>query len=88
MIKAKSELFNGGASVQLSIKGSTKDLLLELKALCVGVLGSVEFPKKAGGEATLNERIAVLCDLLYTEGADDECAEDEDDGKSKNKRFS
>ena len=80
MIKAKSELFNGGASVQLSIKGSTKDLLLELKALCVGVLGSMEFPKKAGGEATLNERIAILCDLLYAEG--------EDDDESENKRFS
>lgn len=80
MIKAKSEQFNGGTSVQLSLKGTTKDLLLELKALCVGVLGSVEFPKKTGEEATLNERIAVLCDLLYTEGADDD--------ESENKRFS
>ena len=80
MIKAKAELFNGGASVQLSIKGTTKDLLMELKALCVGALGSMEFPKIDGSEAALNERIAILCDLLY--------AEDDDDGESKDKRFS
>lgn len=80
MIKAKSEQFNGGTSVQLSLKGTTKDLLLELKALCVGVLDSVEFPKKAGREATLNERIAIFCELLYME--------DEDDDEPKDKRFS
>ena len=74
MIKAKAELFNGGASVQLSLKGSTKDLLLELKALCVGALGSMEFPKIDGREATLDERIAILCELL---------SEDEDDGEQE-----
>jgi len=73
MIKAKSELFNGGASVQLSLKGTTKDLLLELKALCVGVLGSVEFPKKIDGrEATLDERIAILSELLSERDEDDD----------------
>lgn len=72
MIKAKSELFNGGASVQLSLKGTTKDLLLELKALCVGVLGSVEFPKIDGREATLDERIAILSELLSERDEDDD----------------
>ncbi len=73
MIKAKSELFNGGASVQLSLKGTTKDLLLELKALCVGVLGSVEFPKKIDGrEATLDERIVILSELLSERDEDDD----------------
>jgi hypothetical protein len=75
MIKAKSELFNGGASVQLSLKGTTKDLLLELKALCVGALSSMEFPKIDGREATLDERIEILCELL--------CEEDEDDGEQE-----
>ena len=76
MIKAKAELFNGGASVQLSLKGSTKDLLLELKALCVGALGSMEFPKIDGREATLDERIAILCELLSEEDEDDGEQED------------
>lgn len=73
MIKTKAELFNGGCSVQLSLKGTTKDLLLELKALCVGVLGSVEFPKKIDGrEATLDERIAILSELLSERDEDDD----------------
>lgn len=71
MIKAKSELLNGGASVQLSLKGTTKDLLLELKALCVGALSSMEFPKIDGREATLDERIEILCELL-SEGDEDD----------------
>ena len=75
MIKAKAELFVGGASVQLSLKGTTKDLLLELKALCVGALSSMEFPKIDRREATLDERIEILCELL--------CEEDEDDGEQE-----
>lgn len=77
MIKAKSELFGGGCSVQLEVKGSTKDLLLELKALCVGALSSMGITRKGETEELpLNERIKLFCEFLNMEDEDDGEQED------------
>ena len=71
MIKAKAELFNGGASVQLEAKGSTKDVLIELKSICVGALSSMGITRKGENEElSLEERIKLFCKLL-NEGDDE-----------------
>ena len=77
MIKAKSELFGGGCSVQLEVKGSTKDLLLELKSVCVGALSSIGFTRNGETEELpLDERIKLFCKLLSEEDEDDGEQED------------
>ena len=71
MIKAKAELFNGGCSVQLEVNGSTKDILIELKSVCVGALSSMGITRKGENEELpLEERIKLFCKLLNEE--DDE----------------
>ncbi len=77
MIKAKAELFNGGCSVQLEVKGSTKDLLLELKSVCVGTLSSMGITRKGESEELpLDERIKLFCKLLSEEDEGDGEQED------------
>lgn len=72
MIKAKAELFDGGCSVQLEVNGSTKDLLLELKSVCVGALSSIRITRKGETEELpLDERIKLFCEFL-SEGDEDD----------------
>lgn len=72
MLKAKAELFDSGCSVQLEVKGSTKDLLLELKSVCVGTLSSIGITRKGETEELpLDERIKLFCEFL-SEGDEDD----------------
>ena len=66
MIKTKVERVSGGVAQDLEAKGSTHDILIELKALNIGVLGSLSLSVN-GEEMTLDERIKLFCKIMNIE---------------------
>ena len=60
MIKTKTEKVDDGVIQELEAKGSTKNLLIELKALNIGLLSSLSF----GMELSIDERIALFCEFM------------------------
>ena len=69
MIKTKTEKVDDGIIQEVEAKGSTKDLLIELKALNIGLLSSLSFGK-FGKELSINERIALFCEFMKAEDDD------------------
>lgn len=63
MIKAKIEKVDDGVIQDLEAKGSTLDLLIELKALNIGLLSSLSF----GKGLSIDKRIALFCEFMKTE---------------------
>lgn len=66
MIKTKTEKVDDGVIQELEAKGSTKNLLIELKALNIGLLSSLSF----GKELSIDERIALFCEFMKAEDDD------------------
>ncbi len=66
MIKTKTEKVDDGVIQKLKAKGSTKDLLIELKALNIGLLSSLSF----GKELSIDERIVLFCEFMKAEDDD------------------
>lgn len=66
MIKTKVDSMSNTAITQeLEIKGSTYQILEELKALTIGVLNSMDITsRKDQSELTLDDRIELFCQLL------------------------
>jgi hypothetical protein len=66
MIKTKVESISSNAvSQELEVQGSTKVLLLELRALVTGVLNNMTLSAKGTDrELTIDERIDLFCKLM------------------------
>lgn len=66
MIKTKVDSMGKNAVTQeLEIKGSTYQILEELKALTIGVLNSMDIThRKDNSELTMDDRIELFCQLL------------------------
>ena len=66
MIKTKVESISSNAVYQeLEVQGSTKVLLLELRALVTGVLNNMTLSAKGTDrELTIDERIDLFCKLM------------------------
>lgn len=66
MIKTKVDSMGKAAITQdLEVKGSTSQILVELKALTIGVLNSMDITRrKDQSELTLDDRIELFCKLL------------------------
>lgn len=69
MIKTKTEKVDNGVIQELEAKGSTANLLIELKALNIGVLSSLSFGS-FGKELSIDERIALFCEIMKAEDDD------------------
>lgn len=63
MIRTKVEKFDGGVMQDLDAKGTTCTLLIELKALNIGVLSSLSLIAN-GEEMPMDKRIELFCDIL------------------------
>jgi hypothetical protein len=66
MIKTKVDSMGKEAITQdLEVKGSTSQILVELKALTIGVLNSMDIRRrKDQSEMTMDDRIELFCQLL------------------------
>lgn len=66
MIKTKVDSMSNTAITQeLEVKGSTYQILEELKALTIGVLNSMDLTRrKDQSELTIDDRIELFCQLL------------------------
>ena len=66
MIRTKVDSMGKNAVTQeLEIKGSTSQILVELKALTIGVLNSMDIThRKDNSELTMDDRIELFCQLL------------------------
>ena len=66
MIRTKVDSMGKAAITQeLEVKGSTSQILVELKALTIGVLNSMDITRrKDQSELTMDDRIELFCQLL------------------------
>lgn len=66
MIRTKVDSMGKEAITQdLEVKGSTSQILVELKALTIGVLNSMDITRrKDQSEMTMDDRIELFCQLL------------------------
>lgn len=63
MIRTKVEKCGGGVMQELDAKGTTRTLLIELRALNIGVLSSLSLIAN-GEEMPMDKRIELFCDIL------------------------
>lgn len=66
MIRTKVEsVSKAGITQELEMKGSTAQVLVELKALVTGVLTGMDLKyREEKNEMTLDERIEFFCELM------------------------